>query len=205
MWEFWASDVGKVAIGGLFAVTVQVVVFVLGWAKESYVSHKKRRLDAQHLSIRLVVVLDKLVGDCLAAVNDPTYTGEDGYIYSSIPNPSFALPEEGDYRALPTQLMYNLMYMPNRVGSINEGLDAVWNDSSPPDHDEYYYFRDEALSKLGLRAIDLIESLCAKYKIPPPEWSKYYDPKQGFLKQLARNEENMRKRACAVGVTASPL
>lgn len=199
MSEFFASDVVKVALGGLIAMGAQLLVFSLGWIKEHRVSSKKRDLDAQYLSIQVVLALDKLVTDCLKAVHDPTYMNPtDGYTYSSVPNPEFALPNEGDYRALPTQLMYNVMFMPNRVAAIKEGLDSVWDESSPPDHDEYFSFRGEALSKLGLRAIELVESLCNKYKIPLPEWPKYYDPKQGFLTELARIEDNMKQRGQAM-------
>lgn len=194
MLEFFTSDIAKVALGGLIAMAAQLLVFILGWVKEHRLSSKKRDSDAQYLGIQIVLALDKLVGDCLKAVNDPTFTNPDGYIYSAVPNPEFALPVEGDYRTLPTQLMYSVMFMPNRVAAIKEGLDSSWNESSPPDHDEYFCFRGEALSKLGLRAIDLIEALCNKYKIPLPEWPEYYDPKQGFLSELAKIENYMRTR-----------
>ncbi|RMT20766.1 hypothetical protein [Pseudomonas amygdali] len=199
MSEFFASDVGKVALGGLIAIVVQLLVFSLGWVKEHRVSSKKRDLDAQYLSIQVVLALDKLIADCLKAVYDPTYINPaDGYTYSSVSNPAFALPDQGDYRTLPTQLMYELMFMPNRVAAIKEGLDSAWDESSPPDHDEYYSYRGEALSQLGLKAIELVESLCGRYRIPLPEWPKYYDPKRSFHTELARIEDNMKKHGLAI-------
>lgn len=96
-----------------------LLVFSLGWVKEHHVSSKKRDLDAQYLSIQVVLALEKL-----KAVYDPTYiNAADGYTYSSVSNPAFALPDQGDYRTLPTQLMYDVMFMPNRVAAIKEGLD----------------------------------------------------------------------------------
>jgi hypothetical protein len=205
MWDFFATDVGKVAVGGFIATIGSLIVFGLGWLKESQLSWKKQKIEAQHLGIRLVLVLDKLVADCYNAVNDPLFTDEQGYTHSMVPNPDFALPEGGDYRALPTQQMYDIMSMPNRLNAIKEGMDSVGEQSSPPDYEEYYRYRDENLSKLGLRAIGQIESLCKKYKIPPPERPKYYDPKEDLLARLERIEEIDRMRAQASVAFAPPV
>lgn len=194
MSEFLTSDVGKVALGGLIAMAAQILVFILGWMKEHRVSIKKRDSDAQYLGIQVVLALDKLVNDCLEAVNDPTRIDSEGYTRSTVENPEFALPAEGDYRALPTQLMYSVMFMPNRVAAINEGLSVSRHFSSPPDYDEYYCFRGEALSKLGLRAIGLIDALCEKYKIPLPEWPESLDPGTAFREAIAKIEAYQTSR-----------
>ncbi len=194
MWDFFATDIGKVALGGFIATTGSLIVFGLGWLKESQLSWKKQKIEAQHLGIRLVLVLDKLVADCYNAVNDPLSVDGQGCTHSTVPNPEYALPEGGDYRALPTQLMYDIMSMPNRLNALKEGMDSVGEQSSPPEYEEYYRYRDENLSKLGLRAIGQIEALCKKYKIPPPERPSFYDPKEGFLARLKRIEEIDRMR-----------
>jgi hypothetical protein len=203
MWELFASDVGKVAVGGIIATTGSLLLFALGWIKESRLSGKKQEIEAQHLGIQLVLVLDKLVADCYNAVNDPLFTDEQGYTHSSIPNPEFELPE-GDYRALPTQLMYDIMSMPNRLNAIKEGMNSVGENSSPPDYEEYYQYRDENLSKLGLRAIGQIDSLCKKYKIPLPEKPKHYDPELDLISRLDRLEEVDRARAKFSGAVVPP-
>lgn len=190
MLEFFASDIGKVALGGLIAISGQLLVFVLGWIKESRFSQKKQMTEAQHLGIRLVLALDKLVGDCYSAVNDPLTTDRNGLTVSTVPNPQFALPEGGDYRALPTQIMYDIMSMPNRLVAIEESLAWESEYSSPPDYEEYYVARAEKLSVFGLKAIGQIESLCALYRIPAPEWPEHYDPRQGLQNHLLRIEQN---------------
>lgn len=88
----------------LIAMTAQVLVFILGWMKEHRVSIKKRGLDAQYLGIQVAVALDKLVKDCLEAVNDPMQTDADEYNRSTVSNPEFALPAEGEDRTLPTSI-----------------------------------------------------------------------------------------------------
>ncbi|OPB33552.1 hypothetical protein [Pseudomonas fluorescens] len=205
MWEFFASDVGKVALGGLIATTGSLILFALGWVKESRLSSKKQEIEAQHLGIRLVLVLDKLVADCYNAVHDPLFTDDQGCTRSAVPNPEFALPEGGDYRALPTQLMYDIMSMPNRLNAIKEGMESVGDQSSPPDYEEYYQYREENLSKLGLKAIGQIESLCKTYKIPPPERPKYYAPKEDLISKLERMEEIDKMRATFSGAVTPPV
>lgn len=200
MFEFFASDVGKVALGGVIAITGQLLVFLLGWAKEARISDKKRQSDAQHLGIRLVLVMEKLVGDCCLAANDPTYTDEHGLTRNAVPNPEFSLPLEGDYRALPTDLMYEIMSLPNRLDAIKEAMASAYEFADPPDYETYYFHRDESLAKLGLQAVRLIKSLCDKYKIPPPDRPEYYDPEQDLLNHLKRIErikesrEQLRKK-----------
>jgi len=205
MWEFFATDVGKVALGGVIATTGSLILFALGWIKEWRFSSKKQKIEAQHLGIRLVLVLDKLVADCYNAVHDPLFTDEQGFTHSSVPNPEFTLPEGGDYRALPTQLMYDIMSMPNRLNAIREGMDAVGEQSSPPDYEEYFQYRDENLSKLGLRAIGQIESLCKRYKIPPPERPEYYAPKEDLISRLERMEQVDRMRDRFSGAVTPPV
>lgn len=194
MWDFFASDMGKVALGGLIAISGQLLVFLLGWAKESRVSRKKRTSDAQHLGIRIVLALEKLLVDCVRAVNDPTFTDNEGYTRSMVPNPDFTLPQEGDYRSLPTGLMYEIMSLPNKLDAIKEGMSAAYEYADPPEYESYYLYRDEHLSKLGLQVLPLIESLCDKYKIPMPERSDYYDPRQNLLGHLARIADFYEKR-----------
>lgn len=205
MWEFFASDVGKVALGGLIAISGQLLVFLLGWAKESRTSKKKQELDAQHLGIRLVLALEKLVGECYQATNDPTCTDNQGLTRNTVPNPDFVLPQEGDYRALPTGLMYEIMSMPNRLDAIKEGMSSAYEYADPPEYDDYYIYRGESLSQFGLQAIRLIESLCDRYKIPPPDRPEYYDPKQGLLDQLKRIEKDRQRYEQAQKVMLSSL
>lgn len=83
-------------------------------------------------------------------------------------------------------------------------FESVGDQSSPPDYEEYYQYRDENLSKLGLRAIGQIESLCKTYKIPPPERPKYYAPKEDLISKLERMEEIDKTRAAFSGAV-TPL
>ncbi|NOJ44725.1 hypothetical protein [Bradyrhizobium archetypum] len=194
MLEFWQSDVGRVALGGAIAVIGQLTATLVAWAKEARFAATKNRKDAEYLAMRLVLVLDTLVGACYSAVHDPLMQDGEGFLESTVSDPTLTLPADGDYKALPRSLMYEVLSMPNRLDGIKEGLAATAEDSFPPDYWEYYEYREEHWSKLGLKALDLIDALCHQYKIPRPERPEHYLPKESFQEVVAKIQEAQRER-----------
>jgi len=202
--EFFKSDVGKVALGGLIALGGQLLVAGISWFKEARFAASKARKEAEYLAIRLVLVFDELTNDCYQAVNDPLMPDGDGFLQSSVPDPALTLPE-GDYKTLPRHLMYEVLSMPNRLESIKEGMVSAWQDSTPPDYDELFEYRREHLARLGIRALGLIASICEAYKIPLPERPNLYTPWQSFQDELisigkAQRDRTERNRAMAQGM-----
>lgn len=187
MLEFLQTDIGKVSAGALIALAGQILVFLLGWIKESNTLSRSKRSDAEYLSMHLVISLEKLISDCYTAINDPLIEDERGSLQNTISNPKFTLPHEGDYKNLPTQTMYRILSIPNRLESFEEGLDWVSEYDDPPDYPMYYNYRKKHLSRLGLFAISQLETLCEEYRIPEPERAEHYEPKEAFLKELARH------------------
>lgn len=198
MLEFFSSDIGKVALGGLIAVSGQFLVSILGWIKEARFAQKKRRQEAEYLAMRIVLAFDDLVGAIYNAVHDPLMTDDKGYTESTVADPSLVMPSDGDYKALPAQLMYEVLSMPNRLDGIKESLSSVSEYADPPDYEVYYEYRRAELSKLGLKALDLIDALCRKYDIPPPERPEHYTPRSSFNEELVKiarlNDERSRSR-----------
>lgn len=194
MLEFWKSDVGKVALGGAIALVGQLTATLLAWLKEARFAATKKRKDAEYLAMRLVLVLDALVGACYNAVHDPLTQDSEGIFENTVPDPTLTLPVDGDYKALPRSLMYELLSMPNRLDGIKEGLAATADFSFPPDYSEYYEYREEHWSNLGLKALDLIDALCRQYKIPLPERPEHYTPRESFRAVVTKIQETQRER-----------
>ncbi|WP_338830753.1 hypothetical protein [Bradyrhizobium sp. 27S5] len=195
MLEFWKSDIGKVALGGVIAVFGQLAATSVAWLKEWRFAATKERKDAEYLAMRLVLVLDTLVGACYNAVHDPLREDSEGALESTVLDPTLTLPVDGDYKALPRSLMYELLSMPNKLDGIKEGLAVAAEDSFPPDYHEYYEYREEHWSKLGLKALELIDALCRQYKIPPPERPAYYTPRESFREVVAKIQDAQRERS----------
>ncbi|MGY3355905.1 hypothetical protein ACVWZK_002568 [Bradyrhizobium sp. GM0.4] len=89
MLEFWQSDVGRVALGGAIAVIGQLTATLVAWFKEARFAAAKNRRDAEYLGIRLVLVLDALVGACYNAVHDPLTEDEEGITENTVSDPTF--------------------------------------------------------------------------------------------------------------------
>jgi hypothetical protein len=208
MLEFLKSDVGKVALGGIIAVSGQLAVTLIAWLKEARFAARAKRKEAEYLAMRLVLLFDGLVSGCYNAVHDPLREDEEGVSESTAPNPTLKLPEEGDYKVLPRHLMYEILSMPNRIDGIEEGLASAWEFSFGPDYEEFFQYRREHFSELGLKALDVIDALCRLYRIPPPERPEYYAPRTSFQDEIAsvkkyQAEMEERNRAMTAGLFAS--
>lgn len=194
MLEFWKSDIGKVALGGLIAVVGQLTATLLAWLKEARFAATKQRKDAEYLAMRLVLVLDALVAACYNAVHDPLTEDSEGITENTVADPTLTLPADGDYKALPRSLMFELLSMPNKLDGIKEGLASTADFSFPPHYSEYYEYREEHWSKLGLKALDLIDALCREYKIPLPERPEHYTPRESFREAVIKIETVRQER-----------
>ncbi len=199
MLEVLQTDVGKVALGGIIAVSGQIVAAGIGWAKEYWFDAGRRRRDSEYLAMRLVLVFDALVTGCYHAVHDPLVTDQDGMLKSTVPDPSLTLPTEGNYKALSRGLMFQVLSMPSKRYGIGEGLASAWENSGPPDYDEFFEYRREHWSRLGLEALELIDELCREHRIPPPDRPKYYEPKQSFLDEIGEVHRAQKSREKANG------
>jgi hypothetical protein len=157
MLDFFKSDVGKVALGGLIALGGQLTVPFIAWIKEAWFVASKNRKEAEYLAMRLVLVFDELINDCYNVVHDPLIQDHEGCSESTVSDPTLSLPADGDYKALPRYRMYEIISMPNKLDSIKEGMASAWEFSGPPDYDEFFEYRREHRSRVGLKALDLID------------------------------------------------
>lgn len=186
--EFFSSDVGKVALGGLIALFAQVVVQLLVWLRESRSHSKAVRRDAEFLAIRVVLLLEDMIGNAYNVIHDPCSEDSQGYTSPTVASPpDLVLPPDGNYKAFSSQLMYRVLSLPSRLSSIKEGLSSVWNIASGPDYEEYFNYRSRELSTLGIEAIEVARELCQEYSITPPPRPQHYDPEADFRRELARH------------------
>ena len=194
VWAFINTDVGKVVLGGSLVFAAQFVVSLVVWFKEWSFLDSKKKSEAAYLAMRLVLVFDELTASCYRVVHDPLGVDEGGFTESTVADPTLSLPTDGDYKAFPSELMFRIMWMPNRLQDIKAGLSAVGEDYSPPDFAEYFEYREENFAKLGLRAIELVDDLCRRYQIPQPDRPDHYSPKESLLEELVRIKHTKTER-----------
>lgn len=141
---------------------------------------------ARHLAMRTVLALDDFVGGCYAAVHDnPEFNPADpGDFIFHADDPVLVLPPDADWTILKPELIDDILWMPNRARTVLDALESL--DISPPDFDDYFQHRQEDFSRLGLRAMDLIEQLCAAYGLVLPDRPAYYHPRAGFEAKVAQ-------------------
>jgi hypothetical protein len=136
----------------------------------------------------------ELTTDCYNVVHDPLTEDQEGCSEATVGDPTLSLPTDGDYKALPRRLMFQIMSMPSKLDGIKEGAASVWDFSTPPDYEELFEYRREEWSKLGLEALELIDALCREYKIPVPDRPKYYTPRESFSNALVEVKQERKKR-----------
>jgi hypothetical protein len=147
--------------------------------------------------MRVVLALDDLVGGChSAAIDAPEFNPVDpGDFVLHTDNPTLVLPRDADWSLLTPDLAEDIQWMPNRLRNIIDALESL--DVSPPEFDDFFLHRQADYSRLGLKAMDLIDRICLEYGIEPPERMAYYHPRETFEEgvALAADFSDRRRRS----------
>jgi hypothetical protein len=188
--QFFESTQGMMMVGaiaGAFGVVIGLLLaFMPIWAKTIRAERRKQDRDARYLAMRTVLALDDFVGGCYSAAHDnPEFNPVDpGDFIFHTDDPVLVLPKDADWTILKPELIDDILWMPNRARNVMDALESL--DVSPPDFDNYFEHRQEGFARLGLRALDLIDKLCAVYGLMPPERPAYYHPREGLQAKVAQ-------------------
>lgn len=140
--------------------------------------------EVRQLAVRTVIALDDFVGACHAAVNDtPEFNPSDPaeFVFHA-DDPRLFLPRDAEWSIMNRDIAEQLLWMPNRIRNVLDGLDSL--DIVPPGFDDLFERREEDFSRLGIHALNLIETICSEYTVPKPERPTYYDPRQDFQSRI---------------------
>jgi hypothetical protein len=189
LWQFFQTTQGSIFLGALtgagsIAIGVMLSRFLLlAGIRRPYraVQSRERRM----LAMRVVLALDDLVGGChSAAIDAPEFNPSDaGDFVLHTDDPRLVLPKDVDWSLLSPELAEEILWMPNRLRNILDALESL--DVNAPEFDDFFLHRQADFSKLGLRAMDIIDRLSAEYGIEVPERPLYYDPRATFEEGLA--------------------
>ncbi|MCY7297530.1 hypothetical protein [Alteromonas sp. a30] len=171
----------KATIGLLGVIIGSLLTVILTTLKEWWFQQRKRREEQVYLAIQISCLLDRFVAGCWAAVNDDgtihglEYRDESGCLSTQADTPHFEpLSIDVSWKSLPTNLMYEILDLPNKVEEANAYIEEVWEHAaSPPDYEELFEARVQKYSTLGLNAMSLAEQLRSLAKLPEKEFTEW--------------------------------
>ncbi len=151
--------------------------------KEWLIHRSKRQKDTAYLAIIVVSHLDRFANGCSnVAYDDGTECGRPagGEEYAAtIKPPEFQpLDIEVEWKALPQDLMYAILRLPDQQEQIRIKLAGIAEyDDDYPEHTEYFWVRRSAYADLGLQASNLALRLRKHTGMPveepkPGEWCR---------------------------------
>lgn len=200
-------------IGALIGFMGVALGLSVTWIKDWFQRKRLRNDQATYLAVRVICILDEYTDMCVKVVQDDgTVMGqaaerdENGFEHYipqvKIPEaPQF--PDDVEWKSLDSHLMYKILAFPNLVRSTNDSIDHANDNAFPPDYDELFEARWEGYANLGLKAIELIGLLRAKYGLPkenPNEWNPDWNPKE-YLEKKKRDIDVRRARNTALFVS----
>ncbi|WP_426130702.1 hypothetical protein [Pararhizobium sp. PWRC1-1] len=188
--EFLGNGIEPVLLGAGLTLAGVVAGWLIATLSQKVAGRSVQRgasaLEARQLAVRSVIALDDFVGACHAAVNDtaefnPADPTE--FVFHA-EDPRLFLPRDAEWIVMKPDIAEQLLWMPNRIRNVLDGLDSL--DFVPPGFDDLFERREEDFSRLGIHALDLIETISSEYAVPKPERPSYYDPRQDFQGRIDR-------------------
>lgn len=152
--------------------------------KEWLTNQSKRQKDAAYLAIVVVSHLDRFANGCLhVALDDGTEegrpAGRNGEYVPVAESPEFQpLDIDVEWKALPRELMYPILRLPDQRDQIEHRLAGIAEyDSDYPEHAHYFWTRRRDYADLGLQTSDLARRLRLLAGMPieapkPGEWCR---------------------------------
>jgi hypothetical protein len=199
LWQFFQTTQGSIILGALIgagSIAVGVLLsrsLLLAGIRRPQRANRER--ETRMLAMRVVLALDDLVGGChSAAIDAPEFNPSDaGDFILHTDDPRLVLPKDVDWGLLAPELAEDILWMPNRLRNILDGLESL--DVNAPEFDDFFLHRQADFSKLGLHAMNVIDRLCSEYGVKVPERPLYYDPRTTFLEGVTLADDfNDRRR-----------
>jgi hypothetical protein len=188
LWQFFETTQGTIIVGAFIGVVSISIGALISRSLLKTATRQPQRADrtqdTRMLAMRCVLALDDLVGSChSAAIDAPEFNPSDsGDFILHTDDPRLLLPKDADWTLLKPELSEEILWMPNRLRNVLDGLESL--DVNAPEFDDFFLHRQADFSKIGLRALDIIDRLCAEYGIQAPERPMYFDPRATFEEGL---------------------
>lgn len=161
----------------------------LGLSKDRVLRHEELDRHARYLAIRVVCSLDPFVSGCVEVVHDEGMPTPEDELEPDTATPNLSLPEDVDWRAVDTELMYRILGLPNEIAVADQSISFVAKEiSTPPDHSEFFRERSIRYARLGVTAQKLADDLRTRYRIPAQDYGDW-NPRQILELRLSKIEK----------------
>jgi hypothetical protein len=155
----------------------------LTWKREETRERARELKEATYLAILVVAHLDRFANACLhVAFDDGTEEGRpagtQGCWAPTVSPPAFdPLSFKVNWKALTSDLMYDVLGMPYRIEQLEQDILEVYEHDGPPDYSEYFCKRRHGWALLGLEFSELARRLRAHAGLPalperPDSWNR---------------------------------
>lgn len=172
------------AIFGLIGVVIGACLTFVGDMIKRHIAKKK---SAEYLAVRVSCLLDQFVDGCAEVVQD------DGSIYGQYgpsgmaeiqvepPTLDFSTLDV-DWHSIGSKLMYEILMLPNLVEEYEKHVRTIFNFSDPPDKEEAFENRQLKYGDLGLKALNVAQSIRDEFKLPNRLY-RTWDTKEFLIKE----------------------
>lgn len=193
------DEILKIAVTAIVTTlgTFVITRYTLANNAKNELQQRRGELErhAHYLAVRVICMLDPFVSACCDVAGDSGMPDSEGNMEPQVSLPTLALPEDVDWKTIPTELMYRILSLPNDIDIARQTIDFVGSEiASPPDYDEAFEERAIQFGKLGLTALALCDEMRAAYSIPQRSYSGWH-PKEALTKAIAQAQELQSKRS----------
>lgn len=142
--------------------------------REEAREREREKKETVYLAIFVATHLEGFADHCLrVAHDDGTEDGRpaasSGCHQVTVPSPMFdPFAFEVNWKALPAELMYDILGLPHRVEQLNQYLSNVDEYDDPPEYTEFFWARQHGYAVLGLEVSAIAQRLRAHAELPAP-------------------------------------
>ncbi|ERP95429.1 hypothetical protein Q669_30720 [Labrenzia sp. C1B10] len=192
----FSPDVFKILIGASVPIVGIFISQALGIYRDHRSDKRKREREARFLGLKLIILLEDFCGDCYGAAmnNVPEFDASNPSRFQfQTKEPDLFLPEKAAWELFDPKLTEQILWLESNLRNIKEAHASL--NAFPPDYDDLFEHRAEDYSMLGIKTLDLIAKICKRYQFKTPARPGYYDPREGFERQLKKISKFWQEKA----------
>lgn len=166
--------------------------------REERAAAAKRDSERLYIATELVFLLEKFAEGCTGVSTDNGEAQQQGEYYPTSRQPELDLSDiTGDWRTLPSLIMYRIHELPVLQNEASRDIAAVSEYDSPPFYTDSFRERQYQYARLGLKAIILSRRLRKLVRLPGTRLDAFDWSAQPVLWQVWRNERHRRAKEAA--------